>query len=769
VMEQLHPQAAVVTDIWSKYAFTPLTKYVDRSYDAVGVFGHEGDVAGGQSDVWPLLLAVSNAAIGGEDSAAFTTLLSSTTERFYSSWGPSYFEDQGHVDWHMAGPGTPPTNGPSPSSVTVDAGDAEDLGILGTYQAAQTTIQSNADVLVVTLAAGYGKVHDADYKVDSTLDTTAPLALCLDTKNDCKCPDGSAGASEHTTKATAPITVGMDGGDQQLAAYAAGASLDAYCKQPDQPPPPGGAPPQQPGGGSGGGGTPDDNRPPPNGNSMGDPHLTTFDGTAYDLQTVGEMTLVKSTVDDFLVQTRTAPSVISSSAAINIAVAMRAGRHRLQVGSENGAIQARVDGKLVIDATAKVGDVALERLESSFGRGVVVTWPDGTTVKVGSFGIAAINVIVTPSAARRGKLTGLLGNDDGHPDAFATGDGHSLGASPSRAALNTTFTNSWRVTPATSLFTYASGQSTATFTDPTFPHATLDANNAPGHATIEKQCREDGITDTYLLQDCIVDASAIHDHAVLSTYAHAQIVQSVRAALAKGLPPFSTAAAAPSPSGTTTPTSSAPPTTAAPALRTIVDSGRVNDAHETVTFTFPGHAGDVVWFGAPQCDDGGLEFALVDPNGKTLDQNDVDMGLAGCQIGRVVLDADGDYRLVANAVRQRAGSYALTVRFQRRDVVARATYGQTLSGMIPQTAAHDVYEFDSHAGDAVHISGPACDIGSGTHEMTVGFTKADGTPYEGVLDCTNDSANPIQETGTFRVIVNFANRGPGRYTFVLQK
>ncbi len=767
VMEQLHPGAAVVNDIWSKYAFTPTTKYVDRSYDGIGIYGHYGDVAGSQDTLWPLLLPVSNAGIGGEDSAAFSKLLNSTTERYYSSWGASYYEDQGHIDWHMAGPGTPPAAGPSPKSVTVNAQDAEDIGSVGPYQAEQTTIQSTADVLVVTLASGYGKAHDQNYTVDQTLDTTAPLALCLN-QNGCRCPDGSAGASEHTIKATAPISVGMDGGDQQVAAYAAGASLDDFCKKPNLPPPSGGgAPPSQPGGGGGGGGEPD--QPQPQGVTRGDPHLTTFAGTPYDLQTVGEMTLVKSTTDDFTVQVRTAPVAGSTSAALNTTIATSLGGHKLQIGQENGAVQAREDGKLVIDEVTKIGTGSLQRLLTAAGQGFVVTWPDGTTVRVGPYTLVGIDVTVAPAKERKGKLVGLLGNDDGQPgNDRATADGHSIGAVPTRAVLNTTYTNSWRVTPATSLFTYPPGQSTAAFTDPAFPRANVDARNAPDRANVEQQCRAEGVTDPYLLQDCIVDASAIHGHAVLNNYAHAQIVQSVRSNLARGLPAFSAAPAGTATGGastTTTMTVAASGST----LRTIIDVGRVNDAQETVPFAFPAHAGDVIWIGAPQCDDGGLEFALVDPNGKTLDQNDVDMGLPVCQAGRFDLATDGTYQLVANADHQRAGNYSVPIRFQRRDVVAHAAYGQPLSGDIPQTAAHDVYTFDAQAGDVVHIFGPGCDIGQDNREMTLGFRKADGTPSGGILDCTQGTQNLIHDTGTYEIVVNFANRGPGRYSFVLQK
>ena len=283
---------------------------------------------------------------------------------------------------------------------------------------------------------------------------------------------------------------------------------------------------------------------------------------------------------------------------------------------------------------------------------------------------------------------------------------------------------------------------------------------------MERQCRAEGVTDQYLLQDCIVDASAMHSRTVLNNYAHAQIVQSVRSNLARGLPAFSA-----TPPGTATEGSSTTTTVAASAsaLRTILDIGRVNDPQETVPFPFPAHAGDVIWIGAPQCDDGELEFALVDPNGKILDQNDVDMGLPVCQAGRFDLTIDGTYQLVANADHQRANNYSVPIRFQRRDVVAHATYGQTLSGDIPQTAAHDVYTLDAQAGDFVHIFGPGCDIGQDEHELTLGFRKADNTAYGGTLDCSQGTQNVIQESGTYEIVVNFANRGPGRYSFVLQQ
>jgi len=57
--------------------------------------------------------------------------------------------------------------------------------------------------------------------------------------------------------------------------------------------------------------------------AWGDPHLTTFDGVAYDMQAVGEFVFVRSVEDDFEIQIRTHPWRNLTTAAIISAVATR--------------------------------------------------------------------------------------------------------------------------------------------------------------------------------------------------------------------------------------------------------------------------------------------------------------------------------------------------------------------------------------------------------------------------------------------------------------
>ncbi len=773
VMAQLYPTATVVGPKWTTYTNTPLTTFSDRSYDGIGIFGHEGDVAGGQASVWPQLLPTVTADIKHNDSSALATLVSGGSNRFYSAWGPSYFLDPAGPDWHMGGPGPVSSSAPTPTSVTIGNDDGQDIGLLPPYQASQVTIQGDADILVVTLTSGYGELHDQGYTVSRTLDANSgtPVRLCLKTGG-CTCPDGSPGASTFTTQATGPISVGLDGGDHSLAAYAAGTSLDKFCKKPDLPPPTGGTPPPPGGGGGGGGSDPDPDPAHPGGTSAGDPHLSTYDGRFYDLQAAGELVLTRSTTDDFEVQVRSEPVVGSSAVAVNEAVAMRLDGHRVVLSEQNGAIGAGLDGTPLIDQVTRVGNGTVSRLGTDAGEPWVVEWPDGTTVEATPYGTTGLNVSVRPAADRAGKLVGLLGNDDGNPaDDLALADGTQLGSPVSDATLDTTYANSWRITQADSLFDYAAGQTTATFTDPTFPQSQVGAATAPNRAQITKECQAEGITDPYLLQACVVDASEGGGQAALSQYAQAQVVHTVDFDLAHHVKPFTSSSTTPTTVAGSAPTQT---TLSGTALRTLVDTGVIASPKEDKTFSFPAKSGDVIWIGDPGCDDDGMTFILKDPSGKVLDPDDLGSGgLGGCLDGRFVLKASGTYQLVANANHSRQGSYGVPIRFERPDVVRHTSYGQTLSGTIPMTAAHDVYTFQARAGDIVRINGPGCSLGF-AHPQTVGQqdnVNIMSTSGQSVvlLGCEGGLTIAIPTTGTYEAVVNFANTGPLHYHFVLQK
>lgn len=734
--------------IWAPYIKNPTTIYAHRSYDAVGVFGHLSDLTGSDS-VWPKLLPLVLTGIGGNDDSAFHSLVADHEIDYYNRWGASYFQDAGHGPWKIAGPGQPPTydpsdGGPNPTPVTVDAGTAEMLPSVGPDQSAIYTITGSADIVTVSLMEGYGRVHDEGFGIDKDLDSSDPLVLCLK-QGGCKCPDGSEGASLFTTQAAAPISVGINGGDTNGTLGVAGDTLDHFCKQPDPNLPP--APPSQGGGPPGGGGGSNEPPPPPpasSGTAWGDTHLWTFDGLGYDFQVVGEYTLVRSTKDAFAVQVRQVPALGPKVASVIQSVATAVGSTRITFTMENGSLLLRVDGRLVSGEPPALHGASLTGTTTAYGGTYRLTWADGTRIHVEQLGSIAMNVTVTPAASRRGTLVGLLGNFDGSRDDDLVGAGGAkLGVG--RDDVNGALADAWRIASSASLFDYAAGQSSASFTDPDFPAKDADAARLANYATAEKTCRAHGITDERLLNDCILDLAVTNGFVFGSRYAHEQQVLAVRAAH-----------------------------TGAVASRPILwMDGEVTAGQPGQEVHFDGKKGEVIFGGRERnCQITGpdpytVRFSLLDPSGKSLTSK------VGCDLGRFELPATGRYTYTSQFSRASGTAhYHVPVRFARPDRVQPVVYGQTVSGRIDQRAAHDLYTWTGKAGDLIVLSGPGCDLG---HVLTA-IIGPDGSSVLGP-GCRVGTFWKLQKDGPHTLVINSDECGecsdeemdaPGPYHFVFQ-
>jgi hypothetical protein len=107
---------------------------------------------------------------------------------------------------------------------------------------------------------------------------------------------------------------------------------------------------------------------------------------------------------------------------------------------------------------------------------------------------------VEPAAARAGHLVGLLGRFDGDMSHLVGRDGHvydaaSLEGRRGFARKYHGFGESWRITPAASLFVYPHGKTTASYTDRRVPRKIVTAGSLPAHVRIvaERTCRANGI------------------------------------------------------------------------------------------------------------------------------------------------------------------------------------------------------------------------------------------------------------------------------------
>ncbi|WP_245295634.1 Ig-like domain-containing protein [Rhizobium rhizosphaerae] len=253
------------------------------------------------------------------------------------------------------------------------------------------------------------------------------------------------------------------------------------------------------------------------GRSSGDPHLMTFDGHAYDFQAAGEFTLVKG--PDFEIQVRQS-GLAGGHASVNTAVAMSvdgtavslyAGRnHPLLIG---GVATDLGDGDSI-----QVGNGSVTRQGSAY----VVTNGNGD----GFYAALGPNVLeVQAMLGSSGRaISGLLGNADGSAsNDFRLRDGTDLGEAVASATLYSTFADSWRITDATSLFTYGAGESTASFTDRSFPHAivTLADLDPTVRAAAEQTARDAGLTPGTLTFDNAVLDVALTGNAEFATSAAA--------------------------------------------------------------------------------------------------------------------------------------------------------------------------------------------------------------------------------------------------------
>ncbi|WP_437910803.1 VWD domain-containing protein [Sorangium sp. So ce327] len=263
----------------------------------------------------------------------------------------------------------------------------------------------------------------------------------------------------------------------------------------------------------------------PGASAVGDPHIVTFDGLAYDFQAVGEFVVLESTSGaPLVVQARQGSLGASRRVSVNTAVATTLGADRvaLYAGRSpplyvNGTATALADGAAI--TLAGGGQVLLESTKYT------LLWPsaDGERAEIT---VAAdhldLRVLLPPS--RRGQVRGVFGNfnDDGSDDV-ATRTGAVL-ISPTFQELYASFAESWRVAREESLFDYAEGESTDTFTDRTLPERPALLRDVPDdqRASARQVCSDRGVTDPTLLEWCTLDVALSGDPSYASSVAAAQ-------------------------------------------------------------------------------------------------------------------------------------------------------------------------------------------------------------------------------------------------------
>ncbi|MCX6317994.1 MAG: hypothetical protein NTW29_11930 [Bacteroidetes bacterium] len=280
----------------------------------------------------------------------------------------------------------------------------------------------------------------------------------------------------------------------------------------------------------------------------GDPHIKTVNGTNYDFHGAGEYTLLRDG-NDFEIQVRQTPVTtaspilngytgLRSCVGVNTALAARVGNHRISyqpdgpIQEQETRMRLRVDGNLTdINVLGHIDLGGGTRIsKNGAGNGIEVNFPNGTTLYVtqgwwNAHNIAYLNINVLNTPATEG-IAGFIEPGQWLP---ALSNGTKLGPKPANLTdrykqLNDKFSNSWRIKAANSLFDYAPGTSTATFTIKGWPFENADSCIVPNMIPVRPISREvaeracSRLTDKNNRNSCVADVMVTGEIGFAKTY-----------------------------------------------------------------------------------------------------------------------------------------------------------------------------------------------------------------------------------------------------------
>ncbi len=478
--------------------------------------------------------------------------------------------------------------------------------------------------------------------------------------------------------------------------------------------------------------------------SYGDPHLRTVGGHAFDLQMVGEFTALRSDSGDLVVQVRQVPlggppsRGGSRRVAINAAVAVGVNGDRLTFQIAKHSLEVRLNGKAINAAGAlklpKGGTLDFD--SSRF----VVTWPDHTVLRVFR---GPVDFALQLADDRVGKVHGLLGPDTGKPmRGLETKDGKLLSEKQmnDHKAVYGTFGDGWRISQKESLFDYAPGESTATFTDRTFPDATESPSPASQRAA-KRVCTRAGLVGA-ALANCILDVSVSGD---------ASWAASNAAALRSPGP-------AVAPAGPAGPGGAGGAGGGSTRRMSVGDtvSGSLSSTAAKDTYTFTGRAGQIVYV-EHQVGDCDISIDVLDASASRIGA-----GSACGDIGPVKLEAAGRYRIRVVRNRASTGKYRFHLKAVAATTNGAITIGDTVSGTLANTAAKNDHTFSARRGQILYVEHQVGDC-----DISVDVLDPTGSRVGAGSACGDIGPVKLEAAGQYRIRLTRNRASSGKYRFHL--
>lgn len=270
----------------------------------------------------------------------------------------------------------------------------------------------------------------------------------------------------------------------------------------------------------------------------GDPHIVSLDRIYYDFQGIGEYVLAEAvTGEPFVVQGRLRSFSGGRCPRVSVhqVMATRLGGHRVTLKADPRQAVLTVDGEVVdlIDDYLELGDGATISREPE-SRRYQLRYSAGEVLTVNNNG-SYLNMALSLPSSRFGEIRGVWGTFDGDiTNEVTTRDGRVLEEPVDWDDFYRDFGDSWRVTQDESLFNYATGEDTSTFTDSTAPVRPPDPDGSWLNAA-RQTCRAAGVSDPILVEACALDVGCTQDPSFAEFFNE---IAEINGALAKDEPIF---------------------------------------------------------------------------------------------------------------------------------------------------------------------------------------------------------------------------------------
>jgi hypothetical protein len=247
--------------------------------------------------------------------------------------------------------------------------------------------------------------------------------------------------------------------------------------------------------------------------SIGDPHITTFNGLYYDFYATGDFVLADAG-SDFLVQARQesgAQVFHNPNVSMNTAVAVKMGVNRIAIYDSPPRV-------LVNGTTKSVANNEVVRLPGSVylmrvGNCYVVSRQTGELVRAQLYN-GWMDLTVGLGHRPRASTHGILASPTQR--ALSLRDGTVLNEPVSFDDLYQRFAKSWVVKPAESLFT----DHPVAFAAPAKPITAANLDAAV-YAKAHAGCVDAGVRDPAHLDACILDTAVFKDPVAIKAFARA--------------------------------------------------------------------------------------------------------------------------------------------------------------------------------------------------------------------------------------------------------